>query len=464
MVISFKVFFEQCEPKPEECQSERQLQITENRMRVIVKAQYEKLLIFAYQEQGSECFTTARPGIQKIGISADKSIIKKQKLVKLKQYIYGKRPSTNPEWSDWDRLTRGGDEDKSWKYCCSPSLEYVLQWMELVIFEDHGRRIDFWLNALSISIAPADSDRREHDAAQRWLQHNLQEFDDRWPDAWQKALQEKERSDAMERVLANSIESLNQYLLWLNYSSQEFFVTSNTMRRVGVNLFLLEIASEEMTEEIQRWLLYRLLHKDSSLCGAMASHRQWSRKLRVPPASLWDVLRGSSLSSTEAIGDILEESRTVLITVRGMENMETVDGHLSRFIDSFMDELSPDEFPDDAKLFIILVGQEGWLAHQRIMPSHAFLQHMTATDPQAHLWGTLANEGSVDHVTQWGRCQPANTNLPRLEEFLGHYEVNWRDKVTRGAPDQVIQSICQNILKADENLTKLNRIWDRSLK
>jgi hypothetical protein len=114
MVISFKAFFEKCEPKSEDCQPENRLKVTENQMRIIAKAQYEKLLIFAYQEQGSACRIKARPETYEINIHTDKSTIKKQKLVKLKQFIYGKNPSTKPEWSDWDRLTHSGDEDKSW--------------------------------------------------------------------------------------------------------------------------------------------------------------------------------------------------------------------------------------------------------------------------------------------------------------------------------------------------------------
>jgi hypothetical protein len=62
------------------------------------------------------------------------------------------------------------------------------------------------------------------------LKKNIENFDARWDSAWEQVLQEKERSDAMERALANPIESLNQYLLHLNYSIQEFFVTNWTVR------------------------------------------------------------------------------------------------------------------------------------------------------------------------------------------------------------------------------------------
>jgi hypothetical protein len=421
------------------------------------KSQFEKLLRYAYSID-NQCIYEER-----VRIRSNKKVLKMLKLKDLRRSMNCCNTDDLLEWDKSSSTSTHGNEcanefwDKVLNVAIKRYLSQLLTLVEVVGTNTRGM-CEFDLLVIPVS---DQSSYGVQELYELWINNNLQGFDRRWEDA-QRWIQICRRSDQPENEI---VERLNEFLLNLNYLAQEGSVAANVDRLRGAGVFMLEVDAPPRNLRMQKWILYRLLHKIPSLRSSRLNvhsiNLNFNNMMHGSETTFEDLF--SRDSKLDSICDAMLRSKPVLFTICGMENLRPnkLDLFMGVFLKDLNTEIAKYSNVSGNKCIVILIGRSGWTSNHS--------QCSIYSPPIS--WGDL-NDDDIDN---WLLTQPERENVTAREfldeaaivrqyryneESLPSDTVNWRAWINIGSPDITVSSICNNFLGVD-GINRLNNIWSK---
>jgi inactive STAND len=311
------------------------------------KAKYEleRLLRYAYLNN------LGRSADGRVDIKSSKEMLRNQKLKTLRKEM---------GWHVYDDMDEDIDNRDLWDKKLYPAItDYLSKFLNFIedYTEPSKKAQGEWGLYLNVEEYGANS--------QLWIDTILSRFEAEWDHA--KEIFDKnnrsKKDSRKERIPETNIEKLNGFLLNLNYKDQEREIEDAIDDLKGAGILLAEIDTEEM----QRWMINRLIKKNDVLKGADCKHLLASQLVQYQQETdLWRLFVDSSGSSAvkfmDTICNNMKRARLSLYTIRKMEIVP--DGGLTRIMGDFWENLqqriTKDPSIKDSKCVFIFIGNIGW--------------------------------------------------------------------------------------------------------
>lgn len=443
------------------------------------KAKYEleRLLRYAYQNK------LGRSEDGRIDIKSSRTILSSQKLKILR------REMGHHVTSDMDTDIDDGD---LWKKRLYPAIsDYLSKFLGLI--EDYTEESEktqgkwnFYLNVEECVVEP-----------QLWIDNILSRFEAEWDYAKERLKEnnKSEGSNRKENTPKSNVEKLNGFLLNLNYKDQEREIEDVIDDLKGAGILLAEIDTEEM----QRWMINRLITKNAVLKGARCTHRLASKLAQPRQETDFGGLfiEPSQASASDFVNHIcknMQEQRLSVYTIRKMELLP-MGGLKELFSDFWMKlqhKINSDPSIKKSRCVFVLIGNTGWITKHidfltldeiiarksvpaKVKPNHREnLLVREVDEPLDDLEITTDLKNIVKSIiplkNSWHPVSSKCINKwsdtyygsERAGDFLSKLSRRrageWESLINLNSPHETIESICCNFL-GEDSFIELSDSW-----